>query len=51
MTMDGDDLRLDGNAAAGLLGELFRFDLTVAVGCGGYFARPLRLGGSAVLVV
>ena len=30
--MDADDLRLDGNAAAGLLGELFRFDLTVAVG-------------------
>ena len=34
--MDGDDLRLDGNAAAGLLGELFRFDVTVALGtCAG----------------
>ena len=34
--MDADDLRLDGNAAAGLLGELFRFDLTVALGtCAG----------------
>ena len=33
-----DDLRLDGNAAAGLLGELFAFDITTATtvcdGCG-----------------
>jgi hypothetical protein len=34
--MDADDLRLDGNAAAGLLGELLRFDVTVALGtCAG----------------
>ena len=34
----GDELRLDGNAAAGLLGELFAFDITRATavcdGCG-----------------
>jgi len=34
----GDELRLDGNAAAGLLGELFAFDITTATticdGCG-----------------
>jgi hypothetical protein len=30
--MDADDLRLDGNAAAGLLGELLCFDATVALG-------------------
>ena len=41
--MDADDLRLDGNAAAGLLGELLRFDVTVALGtCAGCGAeRPL----------
>jgi len=34
--MNGDDTRLDGNAAAGLLGELFALDVTVAsVTCGG----------------
>lgn len=37
-TMDGDDLRLDGNAAAGLLAEVFAFDVTTAQavceGCG-----------------
>jgi hypothetical protein len=34
--MEGDDLKLDGNAAAGLLAELFRFDVTVALGtCAG----------------
>jgi hypothetical protein len=40
--LDGDDLRLDGNAAAGLLAELFRFDMTVALGtCDGCGAeRP-----------
>ena len=46
--MDADDLRLDGNAAAGLLGELFRFDATVALGtCAGCGAEhPL---GAVVL--
>ena len=36
--MDAEELRLDGNAAAGLLGELFPFEMTTAVstcaGCG-----------------
>jgi hypothetical protein len=36
--MDDADIRLDGNAAAGLLGELFAVDLTTArcccAGCG-----------------
>ncbi|HKA90625.1 MAG TPA: DUF6510 family protein [Haliangiales bacterium] len=39
MTRTGDELRLDGNAAAGFLGELFTFDITRATatcdGCGG----------------
>ena len=39
MTRPGDELRLDGNAAAALLGELFAFDVTTAMttcdGCGG----------------
>lgn len=41
--MDDASLRLDGNAAAGLLGELFAVDLTTArcccAGCGA--AEPL----------
>jgi len=36
--MDTDERRLDGNAAAGLLGEIFPFDMTsvwtVCAGCG-----------------
>ncbi|MDQ3856699.1 MAG: DUF6510 family protein [Chloroflexota bacterium] len=28
--MDDNDLRLDGNAAGGLLGELFPFEMTMA---------------------
>ncbi len=38
MTKIVDDLRLDGNAAAGLLQELFAFEITTAIticeGCG-----------------
>ena len=38
MTHDGSDLVLDGNAAAGLLQEIFVFDITTALvectGCG-----------------
>ena len=38
MTQTVDDLRLDGNAAAGLLQELFAFEITTATticeGCG-----------------
>jgi hypothetical protein len=30
--MDEQDLKLDGNAAAGMLGELFTFELTTARG-------------------
>ena len=36
--MDGDELHLDGNAAAGMLDELFAFEITAALatcdGCG-----------------
>ena len=36
--MERDDRRLDGNAAAGLLGEIFPFEMTMAhircAGCG-----------------
>jgi hypothetical protein len=36
MTMDERDLRLDGNAVAGMLAEVFGFDLTVCWGrCAG----------------
>ncbi len=38
MTMEDADLRLDGNAAAGLLAEVFRVEMTTAevtcTGCG-----------------
>jgi ribosomal protein S27E len=38
MTMDENDARLDGNAVAGLLAEVFAFDATTAMvhctGCG-----------------
>ncbi len=38
MTMRDDETRLDGNAAAGLLDEVFRFEMTttrtVCAGCG-----------------
>ena len=38
--MDDRDLHLDGNAAGGLLGELFGFEMTAAVvGCAGCGAR------------
>jgi hypothetical protein len=34
--MDGDERRLDGNAAAGLLGEIFPFEMTMAhIRCAG----------------
>ena len=46
-----DDLRLDGNAAAGPLGEVFSFEVTTAeyacVGCG----RTGRLGEAMVYEV
>ncbi len=43
-----DELRLDGNAAAGTLGEVFSFEVTTAeYACGGC-ARTGRLGGAMV---
>ena len=46
-----DELRLDGNAAAGTLGEVFSFEATTAEyacsGCG----RAGRLGGAMVYEV
>ena len=44
-----DELRLDGNAAAGTLGEVFSFEVTTAEytceGCGRADRRLLYLGG------
>lgn len=46
-----DEMRLDGNAAAGTLGEVFSFEVTTAeyacAGCG----RTERLGGAMVYEV
>ena len=46
-----DELRLDGNAAAGTLGEVFSFEVTTAeCACGGC-GRAGRLGGAMVYEV
>jgi DNA-directed RNA polymerase subunit RPC12/RpoP len=46
-----DELRLDGNAAAGTLGEIFSFEATTAeYACGGC-GRAGRLGGAMVYEV
>jgi Family of unknown function (DUF6510) len=46
-----DELRLDGNAAAGPLGEVFSFEATTAeYACGGC-GRTGRLGGAMVYEV
>ncbi len=46
-----DELRLDGNAAAGALQEVFSFEVTTAeYGCGGC-GRVGRLGGAMVYEV
>jgi hypothetical protein len=46
-----DELRLDGNAAAGTLGEVFCFEVTTAeYACGGC-GRTGRLGGAMVYEV
>jgi Family of unknown function (DUF6510) len=47
MSMD-DDLRLDGNAAAGLLGEIFAVDLTAARCCCGGCGATEQLAAEAV---
>jgi Family of unknown function (DUF6510) len=46
--MDDASLRLDGNAAAGLLGELFSVDLTTARCCCGGCGAAEPLGAEAV---
>ena len=43
-----DDLRLDGNAAAGLLGEIFAVDLTAARCCCGGCGATEQLAAEAV---
>ncbi len=46
-----DELRLDGNAAAGTLGEVFSFEVTTAeYACGGC-GKAGTLGGAAVYEV
>ena len=46
-----DELRLDGNAAAGPLGEVFSFEVTMAeYACGGC-ASTDKLGGAMVYEV
>ena len=46
-----DELRLDGNAAAGTFGEVFSFEVTMAqYACGGC-GRAGRLGGAMVYEV
>ncbi|MCA1739313.1 MAG: DUF6510 family protein [Actinobacteria bacterium] len=46
-----DELRLDGNAAAGTLGEVFSFEVTTTeYACGGC-GRTDRLGGAMVYEV
>jgi len=46
-----DDLRLDGNAAAGTLGEVFSFEVSMAqYACGGC-GKTGRLGGAMVYEV
>ena len=46
-----DELRLDGNAAAGTLGEIFSFEVTMAeYACGGC-GRTGKLGGAMVYEV
>jgi hypothetical protein len=44
--MDDNDLRLDGNAAAGALRELFAVDVTAAVGTCAACGTPAPLGSA-----
>jgi hypothetical protein len=46
-----DELRLDGNAAAGTLGEVFSFEVTMAEYAYGGCGRTGRLGGAIVYEV
>ena len=46
-----DELRLDGNAAAGTLGEVFSFEVTMAEYACGECGRAGRLGGAMVYEV
>ncbi len=46
-----DELRLDGNAAGGIIGEVFSFEVTMAeYACGGC-GKTDRLGGAMVYEV
>ncbi len=46
-----EELRLDGNAAAGPLGEVFSFEATIAEYACGRCGRTGRLGGAMVYEV
>jgi hypothetical protein len=46
--MDDTDLRLDGNAAAGLLSEVFAAEMTTAVGTCGSCGRAGPFGATHV---
>jgi hypothetical protein len=46
--MDDTDLRLDGNAAAGLLSEVFAAEMTTAVGTCGSCGKSGPLGATHV---
>jgi DNA-directed RNA polymerase subunit RPC12/RpoP len=46
-----DELRLDGNAAAGTLGEIFSFEVTTAEYACGECGRTGRLGEAMVYEV
>ena len=55
--MNGDDRRLDGNTAAGLLGEIFPFEMTMArtlcAGCGAMEptgAQPLYVNAPGMIM-
>ena len=46
-----DELRLDGNAAAGTLGQVFSFEVTTAEYACGRCGRTDKLGGAMVYEV
>lgn len=48
--MDEQDLRLDGNAAAGELGDVFAFEVTAALGTCGACGATAELGAVVVYV-
>ena len=48
MTMDETDLRLDGNGVAGMLAEVFGFEMTVCWGCCAGCGASNQLGAMLV---